>query len=136
MQLIHEIPQPVIGQVQGGGYSRRLPAGGPGCDLLIAEEGARFATPGGGKIGLFLHHPPWWAITRAIGRKAAMENCSSPAAIFRPVRQRHWVWSTMWVPLEALAAKNRGHGPADCRGQCHGTGHRQTGLLRPGGSAR
>jgi enoyl-CoA hydratase/carnithine racemase len=41
------------------------------CDLAVAEEGARFATPGV-KIGLFCT-TPMVAVTRAIGRKAAME---------------------------------------------------------------
>ena len=41
------------------------------CDLAVAEEGARFATPGV-KIGVFCT-TPMVAVTRAIGRKAAME---------------------------------------------------------------
>lgn len=70
MQLIHDIPQPVIAQVQGI-------ATAAGCqmvawsDLAIAEEGAKFATPGV-KIGLFCTTPSV-AVVRAIGRKAAME---------------------------------------------------------------
>lgn len=70
MQLIHEIPQIVIAQVQGVATAAgcQLVAW---CDLAVAEEGARFATPGV-KIGLFCT-TPMIAITRAIGRKAAME---------------------------------------------------------------
>ena len=70
MQLIHTIPQPVIAQVQGVATAAgcQLVAW---CDLAVAEEGARFATPGV-KIGLFCT-TPMVAITRAIGRKAAME---------------------------------------------------------------
>jgi len=70
MQLIHEIPQPVIAQVQGIATAAgcQLVAW---CDLAVAEEGARFATPGV-KIGLFCT-TPMTALTRAIGRKAAME---------------------------------------------------------------
>jgi enoyl-CoA hydratase/carnithine racemase len=70
MRLIHEIPQPVIAQVQGV-------ATAAGCqlvawsDLALAEEDARFATPGV-KIGLFCT-TPGVAVARAIGRKAAME---------------------------------------------------------------
>jgi enoyl-CoA hydratase/carnithine racemase len=41
------------------------------CDLAIAAEGARFATPGV-KIGLFCS-TPMVAVSRAIGRKRAME---------------------------------------------------------------
>jgi enoyl-CoA hydratase/carnithine racemase len=41
------------------------------CDLAVAAEDARFATPGV-NIGLFCS-TPMVALTRAIGRKAAME---------------------------------------------------------------
>jgi enoyl-CoA hydratase/carnithine racemase len=41
------------------------------CDLAVAAEGSQFATPGV-KIGLFCT-TPMVAVTRAIGRKAAME---------------------------------------------------------------
>jgi len=70
MQMIHEMPQPVIAQVQGVATAAgcQLVAW---CDLAVAEEGARFATPGV-KIGLFCI-TPMVAVTRAIGRKAAME---------------------------------------------------------------
>jgi len=70
MQMIHEIPQPVIAQVQGIATAAgcQLAAW---CDLIVAEEGAKFSTPGV-KIGLFCT-TPMVAITRAIGRKAAIE---------------------------------------------------------------
>ncbi|MGM0427327.1 MAG: enoyl-CoA hydratase [Thermodesulfobacteriota bacterium] len=70
MQLIHEIPQPVIAQVQGIATAAgcQLAAW---CDLVIAGEDARFATPGV-KIGLFCT-TPMVAVSRAIGRKMAME---------------------------------------------------------------
>jgi enoyl-CoA hydratase/carnithine racemase len=70
MQMIHEIPQPVIAQVQGVATAAgcQLVAW---CDLAVASEDARFATPGV-KIGLFCTTPAV-AISRAIGRKAAME---------------------------------------------------------------
>ena len=70
MQMIHEIPQPVVAQVQGVATAAgcQLVAW---CDLAVAEKGARFATPGV-KIGLFCT-TPMVAVARAIGRKAAME---------------------------------------------------------------
>ena len=70
MQKIHEIPKPVIAQVQGIATAAgcQMVAW---CDLAVAEEGAKFATPGV-KIGLFCTTPSV-AIVRAIGRKAAME---------------------------------------------------------------
>ena len=70
MQLIHEIPQPVIAQVQGIATAAgcQLAAW---CDLVIASEDAKFATPGV-KIGLFCT-TPMVAVSRAIGRKMALE---------------------------------------------------------------
>ena len=70
MHKIHEIPQPVIAQVQGIATAAgcQLVAW---CDLAVAAENARFATPGV-KIGLFCT-TPMVALSRAIGRKAAME---------------------------------------------------------------
>ena len=70
MQMIHEIPQPVIAQVRGIATAAgcQLVAW---CDLVVAAESAQFATPGV-KIGLFCTTPAV-AISRAIGRKAAME---------------------------------------------------------------
>lgn len=70
MQMLHQIPQPVIAQVQGTATAAgcQLAAW---CDLVVAENGARFATPGV-KIGLFCT-TPMVALTRAVGRKAAME---------------------------------------------------------------
>jgi enoyl-CoA hydratase/carnithine racemase len=70
MQMIHEIPQPVIAQVKGIATAAgcQLVAW---CDLAVAAENAQFATPGV-KIGLFCT-TPMVAITRAVGRKAAME---------------------------------------------------------------
>lgn len=70
MMMLHEIPQPVIAQVQGIATAAgcQLAAW---CDLVVAADNARFSTPGV-KIGLFCT-TPMVAITRAIGRKAAME---------------------------------------------------------------
>lgn len=70
MMLIHDIPQVVIAQVKGVATAAgcQLAAW---CDLVVAAENARFSTPGV-KIGLFCT-TPMVAITRAIGRKAAME---------------------------------------------------------------
>ena len=70
MELIHEVPQPVIAQVQGIATAAgcQMVAW---CDLAIAADNAKFATPGV-KIGLFCT-TPMIALTRAVGRKAAME---------------------------------------------------------------
>ena len=70
MQMIHDIPQPVLAQVQGIATAAgcQMVAW---CDLAVAAEDAKFATPGV-KIGLFCTTPSV-AVVRAIGRKAAME---------------------------------------------------------------
>lgn len=70
MQTIQSIAQPVIAQVQGIATAAgcQLVAN---CDLAVAEEGARFATPGV-KVGLFCT-TPMVALTRAVGQKKAME---------------------------------------------------------------
>ena len=69
LSLTH-LPQPVIAKVRGTATAAgcQLVAS---CDLVIAAETAQFATPGV-NIGLFCSTPAV-AISRAIGRKHAME---------------------------------------------------------------
>src|SRR5436189_5892231 len=70
MELLHEVPEPVIAKVHGIATAAgcQLVAA---CDLAIAAEGTRFATPGV-KIGLFCSTPAV-PVVRAIGRKRALE---------------------------------------------------------------
>ena len=70
MTLIQEIPQPVIAEVAGIATAAgcQLVAS---CDLAVASNEAKFATPGV-RIGLFCS-TPMVALTRAIGRKRALE---------------------------------------------------------------
>jgi enoyl-CoA hydratase/carnithine racemase len=70
MTIIQRIPQPVIAEVDGIATAAgcQLVAA---CDLGVASEESRFATPGV-KIGLFCS-TPMVALTRAIGRKRALE---------------------------------------------------------------
>jgi enoyl-CoA hydratase/carnithine racemase len=70
MQRIVSLPKPVIAEVHGIATAAgcQLVAS---CDLAIAAADARFATPGV-NIGLFCS-TPMVALSRAIGRKAAME---------------------------------------------------------------
>jgi enoyl-CoA hydratase/carnithine racemase len=70
MQKIQSIPQPVIAQVQGVATAAGCQLVAT-CDLAIASEEATFATPGV-KIGLFCT-TPMVALSRAVGRKRAME---------------------------------------------------------------
>jgi len=70
MRTIRRIPQPVIARVQGIATAAgcQLVAS---CDLVVAEEGSTFATPGV-RIGLFCS-TPLVPISRAVGQKRAME---------------------------------------------------------------
>jgi len=70
MERIQSIPQPVIAQVQGVATA----AGSQlavSCDLVVASDEAKFATPGV-KIGLFCT-TPMVALTRSMPAKKAME---------------------------------------------------------------
>jgi enoyl-CoA hydratase/carnithine racemase len=70
MLAIVALPKPVIAEVHGVATAAgcQLVAS---CDLAVAAEEARFATPGV-NIGLFCS-TPMVALSRAVGRKAAME---------------------------------------------------------------
>jgi enoyl-CoA hydratase/carnithine racemase len=70
MLSIVRLPRPVIASVHGVATAAgcQLVAS---CDLAVASEDARFATPGV-NIGLFCS-TPMVALSRAVGRKAAME---------------------------------------------------------------
>lgn len=77
MAKIQAIPQPVIAQVHALATAAGCQLVAT-CDLAIASEGAQFATPGV-RIGLFCT-TPMVALTRAVGRKRAMEMllCGAP----------------------------------------------------------
>jgi len=70
MVKIQSVPQPVIAQVQGVATAAGCQLVAT-CDLAIASDQAAFATPGV-KIGLFCT-TPMVALSRAVGRKRAME---------------------------------------------------------------
>ncbi len=70
METIQSIPQPVIAQVHGIATAAGCQLAAT-CDLVVASEDARFATPGV-KIGIFCS-TPMVALSRAVGQKKAME---------------------------------------------------------------
>lgn len=70
MKLIHQVPQVVIAQVHGVATAAGCQMVGT-CDLAVADVTARFGTPGV-RIGLFCT-TPMVALSRAVGRKLAME---------------------------------------------------------------
>ncbi|MDE2007547.1 MAG: enoyl-CoA hydratase [Rhodospirillales bacterium] len=70
MQRIVALPKPVIARVHGVATAAGCQLVAT-CDLAVAAASARFATPGV-NIGLFCS-TPMVALSRAVGRKAAME---------------------------------------------------------------
>ncbi len=70
MLQIVRLPKPVVAEVHGVATAAGCQLVAT-CDLAVAAEEARFATPGV-NIGLFCS-TPMVALTRAVGRKPAME---------------------------------------------------------------
>jgi enoyl-CoA hydratase/carnithine racemase len=70
MNLVHQIPQPVIAQVHGAAFAAGCQLVAT-CDLAVASMEARFSTPGV-KLGLFCNTPSV-PLTRCIGRKKALD---------------------------------------------------------------
>ncbi len=70
MKTIVRLPKPVIARVHGIATAAGCQLVAT-CDLAVAADTARFATPGV-NIGLFCS-TPMVALTRAVGRKVAME---------------------------------------------------------------
>lgn len=103
MMKVQTIPQPVIAEVQGMATAAgcQLVAS---CDLAVAGENASFATPGV-KIGLFCT-TPMVALTRAVGRKRAMEMLLTGKAIDAPTAAE-WGLVNRVVPSAELAASTR-----------------------------
>lgn len=78
MTMIQNIPQPVIAEVNGIATAAGCQLVAT-CDLAVATEESKFATPGV-RIGLFCT-TPMVALTRAIGRKRALEMLLTGAPI-------------------------------------------------------
>ncbi|MEO9189079.1 MAG: enoyl-CoA hydratase [Acetobacteraceae bacterium] len=78
MLAVVRLPKPVIARVHGIATAAGCQLVAT-CDLAVAAEDARFATPGV-DIGLFCS-TPMVALTRAVGRKAAMEMLLTGALI-------------------------------------------------------
>ena len=103
MQKIQSIPQPVIAQVQGIATAAGCQLVAT-CDLAVASEGASFATPGV-RIGLFCT-TPMVAVSRAIGRKRAMEMLLTGKPIDAPTAAQ-WGLINYAVPADRLAEQAR-----------------------------
>jgi enoyl-CoA hydratase/carnithine racemase len=103
MTKIQSIPQPVIAQVQGTATAAGCQLVAT-CDLAVASSDATFATPGV-KIGLFCT-TPMVALTRAIGRKRAMEMLLTGRAI-DAATAADWGLVNRVVPPACLAGETR-----------------------------
>jgi enoyl-CoA hydratase/carnithine racemase len=103
MATIQRIAQPVIARVQGMATAAgcQLVAS---CDLAIAADSATFATPGV-RIGLFCT-TPMVALTRAIGRKRAMEMLLTGTPIDARAAA-DWGLVNRAVPAESLESETR-----------------------------
>lgn len=108
METIQTIPQPVIAQVHGVATAAGCQLVAT-CDLAVAAETARFATPGV-RIGLFCS-TPMVALSRAVGRKRAMEMLltgemlSAPDALAAGLVNRVVPAAAVAAETHALAAR-------------------------------
>jgi enoyl-CoA hydratase/carnithine racemase len=103
METIQAVPQPVIAEVAGVATAAGCQLVAT-CDLAVAAEGARFATPGV-RIGLFCS-TPMVALSRAIGRKRALEMLLTGEAIDARTAAE-WGLVNRVVPAEELESATR-----------------------------
>jgi enoyl-CoA hydratase/carnithine racemase len=103
MAKIQSIPQPVIAQVQGIATAAGCQLVAT-CDLAIASEQAQFATPGV-KIGLFCT-TPMVALSRAVGRKRAMEMLLT-GKLVDATTAAEWGLVNRVVPADQLESETR-----------------------------
>jgi len=101
MEKIQSIPQPVIAEIDGIATAAGCQLVAT-CDLAIASTTSTFATPGV-KIGLFCT-TPMVALTRAIGRKRAMEMLLTGEFVDAETAAS-WVLINRAVPAEDLRAE-------------------------------
>lgn len=98
MEKIMGTPQPVIAEVQGLATAAGCQLAAS-CDLVVASEFARFATPGV-KIGLFCT-TPMVPLMRSVGRKRAMEMLLTGQPI-NAATAAEWGLVNRVVPAEKL----------------------------------
>ncbi len=104
MTKIQSIPQPVIAEVQGIATAAGCQLVAT-CDLAVASAEAQFATPGV-KNGLFCS-TPMVALTRAIGRKRAMEMLRLTGRAIDAATAEEWGLVNRVVPAACLEAETR-----------------------------
>jgi enoyl-CoA hydratase/carnithine racemase len=99
MESLRNLPQPVIAQVQGMATAAGCQLVAT-CDLAVASQAARFATPGV-RIGLFCHTPQV-PLSRAIGSKRALEMLLTGRPISAEEAERYGLVNKV-VPPDRLA---------------------------------
>ncbi len=99
MEAVRRLPQPVIAQVQGLATAAGCQLAAS-CDLVVASEEARFATPGV-KIGLFCTTPAV-ALSRVVPAHKAMEMLLTGEPIDAREAERVGLVNRV-VPAERLA---------------------------------
>lgn len=103
MRKIQEMPQPFIAQVHGvatAGGCQLVAA----CDLAVAEEGARFSTPGV-RLGFFCTTPAI-PLVRAVGRKRALEMLFTGRMISAKEAEQYGLVNKV-VPFDRLEEETR-----------------------------
>ena len=128
MLQIVRLPKPVIAEVHGIATAAGCQLVAT-CDLAVAAEEARFATPGV-NIGLFCS-TPMVALTRAVGRKPAMEMLLTGELIDAATAQALGLVNRV-VPRAELRAATAALGAADRRQIGVDRHDRQGGVLPPG----
>jgi len=103
MTAVQSIPQPVIARVHAMATAAGCQLVAT-CDLVVASEAARFATPGV-KIGLFCT-TPMVALSRAVGRKRALEMLLTGVPIDARTAAE-WGLVNRVVPADRLEAETR-----------------------------
>ena len=103
MEKVQAIPQPVIAEVQGIATAAGCQLVAT-CDLAVASDQARFATPGV-RIGLFCT-TPMVALSRAVSRKRALEMLLTGELIDAPTAA-DWGLVNRVVPAADLRSETR-----------------------------
>ncbi len=103
METVQSIPQPVIAMIRGIATAAGCQLAAS-CDLVMAEEHARFGTPGV-RIGLFCS-TPMVALSRAIGQKRAMQMLLTGIPIDAKTAA-DWGLVNEVVPADQLEARTR-----------------------------
>jgi len=101
MLALTRLPKPVIARVHGMATAAGCQLVAT-CDLAVASTHARFATPGV-NIGLFCS-TPMVALTRAVGRKAAMEMLLTGEAVDAEAARALGLVNRVAAPAELDAA--------------------------------